>query len=80
MTTEIILVEVSVYEKNLKELVAEYERIHVNYISRLREKNMQDAKRFLLQLESMNQEIQLLTEEISQKIKQITQENKYDGS
>jgi hypothetical protein len=79
MSTEIILVEVSVYEKNLKELLSEYERIHANYISSLRDKNMADAKRLLLQLESMNQEIQLLTEEISQKIKQINQENKFGG-
>jgi hypothetical protein len=77
MSTEIILVEVSVYEKNLKELLSEYERIHTNYISSLQDKNMQDAKRLLLQLESMNQEIQSLSEEISQKIKQINQENKY---
>lgn len=79
MSTEIILVEVSVYEKNLKELLSEYERIHANYVSSLRDKNMTDAKRLLLQLESMNQEIQLLTEEISQKIKQINQENKFGG-
>jgi hypothetical protein len=79
MSTEIILVEVSVYEKNLKELLSEYERIHANYISSLRDKNMTDAQRLLLQLESMNQEIQLLTEEISQKIKQINQENKFGG-
>ena len=79
MSTEIILVEVSVYEKNLKELLAEYERMHANYVSSLRDKNMADANRLLLQLESMNQEIQLLTEEISQKIKQINQENKFGG-
>ena len=78
MSTEIILVEVSVYEKNLKELLAEYKRIYDNYLINLRDKNAQaTANRLLLQLESINQEIQLLGEEISQKIKQINQDNKY---
>ena len=77
MTTEIILVEVNVYEKNLKELISEYERIHANYVSSLQNKNMADANRLLVQLESMNQEIQLLSQEISQKIQRINQENKY---
>jgi len=77
MSTEIILVEVNVYEKNLKELIAEYERINTNYISSLKNKNMEDANRLLVQLESMNQEIQLLSQEISQKIQKINQENKY---
>lgn len=77
MSTEIILVEVSVYEKNLKELLSEYERIHTNYINSLRNKNMVDSKRILLQLESMNQEIKLLSEEISQRINLINQKNEF---
>jgi len=77
MSTEIILVEVNVYEKNLKELIAKYEDIHANYVASLKNKNMADANRLLLQLESMNQEIQLLSQEISQKIQRINQENKY---
>ncbi len=77
MSTEIILVEVNVYEKNLRELISEYERIHANYVSSLQNKNMADANRLLVQLESMNQQIQLLSQEISQKIQRINQENKY---
>jgi hypothetical protein len=79
MDTEIILVEVSVYEKNLKELLSEYERIRTNYVASLQANNTADTKRILLQLESMNQEIQLLATEISDKIKKINEENKYDN-
>jgi hypothetical protein len=77
MRTEIVLVELNVYEKNLNELIAEYERIHANYVSSLQSNNTADANRLLLQLESMNQEIQLLSQEIAQKIQRINQENKY---
>jgi len=75
--TEIILVEVRVYEKNLKELLSEYQRLHASYINVLREKNITESKRLLLQLESLNQEIQLLAEEISQRIKKINVNKEY---
>jgi len=75
--TEIILVEIKVYEKDLQELASEYERIHANYISSLREKNSTETKRLLLQLDNLNQEIQLLAEEIAQRIKKINTDNDF---
>jgi len=77
MSTENVLVEVSVDEKNLKDLVAEYERIHANYITALESQNTTDIQRILMQLETMNQEIQLLAKEMSDKINKINSDNKH---
>ncbi len=73
--TESILIEVNVYEKNLQLLIAEYERVHSNYINALRTKNIVESKVLLEKIKSLNQEIQSLTSEITNKINQMNEEN-----
>uniref|UniRef100_A0A6C0II14 Uncharacterized protein n=1 Tax=viral metagenome TaxID=1070528 RepID=A0A6C0II14_9ZZZZ len=77
MTTEIILVELNVYEKNLNSLLASYESMHANYLNSARSGNIGESKALLTKLESLNQEIQLLSLEISNKINSINDKNDY---
>lgn len=77
MTTEIIQVELNVYEKNLNLLLAEYKTLHEKYVNSIKQKNSGESTTLLSKLDSMNQQIQLLSSEIISKIEQINSNNQY---
>ena len=68
MTTESPVTEFTIYEKNLQLLLAEYERVHSNYINSLRAKNITESSLLLEKIQSLNQQIQSLSLDMSNKI------------
>jgi len=70
------MAELDIYEKNLSKMISDYETIHANYTNSLRLKNSVESKNLLLKLNSLNQEILFLIEEISHKIDQTNKNAK----
>ena len=60
--------EMTLYENNLNQLLAKYEKIHANYITSIEEKQTDESTKLLLQLESLNKEIMLVIDEINKKV------------
>jgi hypothetical protein len=79
MNTEIIFVELNIYEKNLSQLVEKYQSVHNNYTNSLRQKNKVEASILLKQLDSLNQEILMLLDDIGKRIEKINNDKKYSN-
>jgi len=77
MTTEVIFVELKLYEANLAKLLTTYELAHKNYLDSMKQKNSDASKTYLSQMNDLNQEILLLLAEISQNIVKINNDDKY---
>jgi hypothetical protein len=77
MTTEVIFVELKLYETNLSKLLTTYEITHQNYLDSVTQKNVDASKTYLSQLNDLNQEILLLMAEVSQNITKINNDDKY---
>jgi hypothetical protein len=77
MTTEVIFVELKLYETNLTKLVTTYEIAHQNYLDSISQKNIDASKIYLNQMNDLNQEIMLLMGEISQNITKLNNDDKY---
>jgi hypothetical protein len=77
MTTEVIFVELKLYETNLAKLLTTYEEAHKNYVDSLQQQNPAGSTQYLKQLDDLNGEILLLMAEISQSIVKINNDEKY---
>ena len=77
MNTEIIFVELNIYEKNLSQLIEKYQSVHNNYTNSLRQNNKVEASILLKQLDSLNQEILMLLDDIGKRIEKINNDKKY---
>lgn len=77
MTTEVIFVELKLYETNLATLLTTYELAHKNYLDSMKQKNVAASKMYLAQMNDLNLEILLLMAEISQNIIKIDNDDKY---
>ena len=77
MTTEVIFVELKLYETNLATLITTYELAHKNYLDSMKQKNVAASKMYLVQMNDLNLEILLLMAEISQNIIKINNDDKY---
>ena len=72
------MTELYIYEKNLSQMISEYEKLYANYLNSVRlEKNGgPPAATALLKLSSLNQDIVFLLEEIFHKINNNNSNNK----
>ena len=77
MTTEVIFVELKLYETNLANLLTTYELAHKNYLDSIRQKKQAESKLYLTQMNDLNLELLLLMREISQNIVKINNDDKY---
>lgn len=77
MTTEVIFVELKLYESNLAKLLTTYEEAHKNYVDSLQQQNQAGSIQYLKQLDDLNGEILLLMAEMSQSIVKINNDEKY---
>jgi len=77
MTTEVIFVELNLYETNLANLVTTYELAHNNYLTSMAQNNAGASQVYLSQMNDLNLEILLLIAEISQNIIKINNDDKY---
>lgn len=77
MTTEVIFVELKLYETNLATLLTTYELAHKNYLDSMKQKNVAASQMYLGQMNDLNLEIILLMREISQNIVKINNDDKY---
>lgn len=77
MTTEVIFVELKLYETNLATLLTTYELAHKNYLDSMKQKNVAASQMYLTQMNDLNLEILLLMAEISQNIIKINNDDKY---
>lgn len=77
MTTEVIFVELKLYETNLAKLLTNYEETHTNYLNSVRQQNKIASVIYLRKLEDLNSEILLLMAEMSQSIVKINNDEKY---
>ena len=77
MTTEVIFVELKLYETNLANLLTTYELAHKNYLDSIRQKKQAESQLYLTQMNDLNLELLLLMREISQNIVKINNDDKY---
>ena len=77
MTTEVIFVELKLYETNLATLLTTYELAHKNYLDSIKQKNVAASQMYLTQMNDLNLELLLLMAEISQNIVKINNDEKY---
>jgi hypothetical protein len=77
MTTEVIFVELKLYETNLAKLLTTYELAHKNYLDSIRQKKQAESQLYLTQMNDLNLELLLLMREISQNIVKINNDDKY---
>jgi hypothetical protein len=77
MTTEVIFVELKLYETNLATLLTTYELAHKNYLDSMKQNNVAASQLYLSQMNDLNLEILLLMAEISQNIIKINNDDKY---
>jgi hypothetical protein len=77
MTTDVIFVELKLYETNLATLLTTYELAHKNYIDSIKQKNVAASQMYLTQMNDLNLELLLLMAEISQNIVKINNDEKY---
>ena len=77
MTTEVIFVELKLYETNLATLLTTYELAHKNYLDSMTQRNVDASQLYLTQMNDLNLELLLLLAEISQNIEKINHDDKY---
>jgi hypothetical protein len=77
MTTEVIFVELKLYETNLATLLTTYEIAHKNYLDSMTQRNVDASQLYLTQMNDLNLELLLLMSEISQTIEKINHDDKY---
>jgi hypothetical protein len=77
MTTEVINVDLKLYETNLAKLLTTYEIAHKNYLDSVTQKQTDASKKYLIQLNDLNIEILSLMTEISQNITKLNNDEKY---
>lgn len=77
MTTEVIFVELKLYETNLATLLTTYELAHKNYLDSMAQNDVAASQLYLNQMNDINSEILLLMAEINQKIIKINNDDKY---